>query len=97
MQIYSILGDFKVIQTIKNRDELLVLGTYEDLGRAFDSNRIFLFNPSESLFGIYLCKQECAEFMNDIIQDIHYHEWEGLKIEKSTSKKPSTKGDIFQQ
>lgn len=82
MKISSLQGDFKVIQTIKNRDELLVLGSWKDLVRMFDSSRTFLVNKSESLFGIYLCKQECAEFMNKIIQDIDYHEWEDFQIEK---------------
>ncbi|SFT74515.1 hypothetical protein SAMN04489724_1979 [Algoriphagus locisalis] len=82
MKISSLQGDFKVIQTIKNRDELLVLGSWKDLVRMFDSNRTFLVNRNESLFGIYLCKQECAEFMNKIIQEIDYHEWEDFKIDK---------------
>ncbi|MEB2774783.1 hypothetical protein SYJ56_05665 [Algoriphagus sp. D3-2-R+10] len=82
MKISSVQGNFKVIQTIKNRDELLVLGSWKDLVRLFDSSRTFLVNRSESLFGIYLCKQECAEFMNKIVQDIDYHEWEDFKINK---------------
>ncbi|MEB2779453.1 hypothetical protein [Algoriphagus persicinus] len=84
MKISCLQGDFKIIQTIKNRDELLVLGSWKNLVRIFDSSRTFLVNKSESLFGIYLCKQECAEFMNKIIQDIDYHEWEDFKIEKPT-------------
>ncbi len=84
MKISSLQGDFKIIQTIKNQDELLVLGAWKDLVRMFDSNRTFLVNKNESLFGIYLCKQECAEFMNKIIQEIDYHEWEDFKIEKPT-------------
>jgi hypothetical protein len=83
MKISSLQGNFKVIQTIKNRDELLVLGSWKDLVRIFDSSRTFLVNKNESLFGIYLCKKECAEFMNKIIQDIEYHEWEDFKVEKS--------------
>lgn len=82
MKISSLQGDFKVIQTIKNRDELLVLGYWKDLVSKFESSRTFLVNRNESLFGIYLCKQECAEFLNRIIQDIDYHEWEDHKIQK---------------
>ena len=82
MKISSCQGEFKVIQTIKNRDELLVLGSWKDLVRLFDSSRTFLVNKNESLFGLYLCKQECAEFINKIIQDIDYHEWEDFKIDK---------------
>ena len=81
MKISSLQGNFKIIQTIKNRDELLVLGSWKDLVRMFDSSRTFLVNRSESLFGIYLCKQECAEFMNKIIKEIDYHEWEDFKID----------------
>jgi len=84
MKISSPTGDFKIIQTIKNRDELLVLGSWQNLVKVFDSNRTFLVNKSDSLFGIYLCKQECAEFMNKIIQEIDYHEWEDFKIDKPT-------------
>ncbi|WP_339874804.1 hypothetical protein [uncultured Algoriphagus sp.] len=83
MKISSYQGNFKVIQTIKNRDELLVLGSWKDLVRMFDSSRTFLVNKSESLFGIYLCKQECAEFVNRIIKDIDYHEWEDFKVDKT--------------
>ena len=82
MKISSLQGDFKVIQTIKNRDELLVLGYWKDLVSKFESSRAFLVNRNESLFGIYLCKQECVEFLNRIIQDIDYHEWDGLKVQK---------------
>lgn len=82
MKISSPTGDFKIIQTIKNRDELLILGSWQNLVKVFDSNRTFLVNKNESLFGIYLCKQECAEFMNKIIQEIDYHEWEDFKIDK---------------
>ncbi|PZX46364.1 hypothetical protein [Algoriphagus chordae] len=82
MKISSPIGDFKIIQTIKNRDELLILGSWQNLVKAFDSSRTFLVNRNDSLFGIYVCKQECAEFMNKIIQDIDYHEWEDFKIEK---------------
>ncbi len=83
MKITSFQGNFKVIQTIKNRDELLVLGSWKDLVRIFDSNRTFLINKKESLFGIYLCKQECSEFINKLIQDIDYHEWEDFNVENS--------------
>ncbi|WPR74616.1 hypothetical protein [Algoriphagus sp. NG3] len=82
MKISSSKGRFKVIQTIKNRDELLILGSWSDLVRIFDSNRTFLVNKQESIFGIFLCKQECAEFMTKIIQEIDYHEWEDFTFDR---------------
>lgn len=82
MKISSLQGDFKIIQTTKNRDELLVLGSRKDLVRIFDSSRTFLVTRNESLFGIYLCKQECAEFMNRIIQEIDCLKWEDFKVHK---------------
>lgn len=82
MKITSIKGSFKVIQTIKNRDELLVLGSWIDLVRIFDSRRVFLVNKQESVFGIFLCKQECAEFMAKIIQEIDYNEWEDFTLDQ---------------
>lgn len=82
MKISSTKGNFKIIQTLKNRDELLILGSWNDLVGLFDSGRTFLINRADSLFGIYICKQECAEFMTKIIQDIDYHEWEDFRMEK---------------
>ncbi len=82
MRISSLKGNFKVVQTIKNRDELLVLGSWSDLVRVFDSNRTFLVNKQESIFGIFLCKQECADFMAKIIQEIDYHEWEDFTLDQ---------------
>ena len=67
-----------------NKDELLVLGSWKDLVRIFDSSRAFLIDKSNSLFGIYLCKQECAEFLNKLIHDIDCNEWEDFRVEKST-------------
>lgn len=81
MKISSAIGEFKIIQTLKNRDELLVLGSWKDLVKLFDSSRTFLVNKSEGLFGIYLCKQECAEFLTNILKNIDYHEWEDFRME----------------
>lgn len=82
MKIASLHGNFKIIQTIKNRDELLILGNWNELVKIFDSKRAFLVDKSTSLFGVYICKQECADFMCRIIQDIDYNEWEDFKIEE---------------
>lgn len=81
MKISSRSGNFKIIQTIKNRDELLVLGSWSDLSKIFASQRIFLVNKNESLFGLYLCKQECADFVYQIIQEINYCEWDAINLE----------------
>ncbi|MBY5952205.1 hypothetical protein OU792_13180 [Algoriphagus sp. NF] len=84
MKISSQLGNFKIIQTIKDRDELLILGSWADLVKLFDSKRTFRVNENQNLFGIYVCKQECAEFLTRILQDIDYHEWEDFQLEKSS-------------
>jgi hypothetical protein len=84
MKISSINGSFKIIQTVKNRDELLVLGSWLDLVKVFDSGRIFCVEKKEGLFGIYLCKQECAELMAHLIQNIDYHEWEDFNMDPSS-------------
>ncbi|UZD21969.1 hypothetical protein PBT90_00665 [Algoriphagus halophytocola] len=81
MKISSQTGNFKIIQTIKNRDELLVLGSWRDLIKVFASQRIFLVNKKESLFGLYLCKQECADFVYQIIQEINYCEWDAINLD----------------
>ena len=83
MKISSLNGSFKIIQTIKNQDELLVLGTWADLVKIFDSKRAFCIDKKEGLFGIYLCKQECLELMTYLIQNIDYHEWEDFKLESA--------------
>ena len=88
MKISSLNGSFKIIQTVKNQDELLVLGTWADLVKIFDSKRTFCVDKKEGLFGIYVCKQECAELMAYLVQNIDYHEWEDFTIDKvSTSSR----------
>ncbi|WP_075350140.1 hypothetical protein [Algoriphagus marinus] len=84
MKITSSHGNFKIIQTIKNRDELLVLASWSNLVKQFGSERIFLINEKDSLFGIYICKQECSDFMSKMIQNIDYHEWEDFKMDFSS-------------
>mgnify|MGYP006205758671 CR=1 FL=1 len=82
MKISSLNGSFKIIQTVKNQDELLVLGSWSDLVKIFDSKRTFCVNRKDGLFGIYLCKQECADLMVYLVQHIDYHEWEDFALEK---------------
>lgn len=87
MKISSQFGNFKIIQTIKDRDELLVLGNWTDLVKLFDSKRTFRVNEQENLFGIYVCKQECAEFLAKMLQKIDYHEWEDFRLDTKLSEK----------
>ncbi len=68
MKIRCSKGNFKIIQTKINQDELLVLGFWSDIVKYFGSTRLFLVNQKESSFGIYVCKQECAELMSELIQ-----------------------------
>jgi hypothetical protein len=81
MKITSSKGNFKIIQTKKNQDELLILGTWMDIVRHFGSTRAFLINREESSFGIYVCKQECAEFMSKLIQDLDSNDWEDFSMD----------------
>jgi hypothetical protein len=81
MKIASSKGNFKIIQTKINQDELLVLGSWSDIVRHFGSTRAFLINREQSSFGIYVCKQECAEFMSKLIQDLDTNDWEDLTLD----------------
>lgn len=85
MKISTSNGDFKIIQTVKNQDELLILGSWSDIVKNFESTRAFLVNKSEGLFGIYVCKQECNDFLSNLLFSIDYNEWEDFKMEKITS------------
>jgi hypothetical protein len=85
MKITSSKGNFKIIQTIKNRDELLILGSWTDITKQFESKRTFLVNKAEGLFGIYICKQECQEFINHLMMDIDYNEWEDFRLDEVSS------------
>ena len=85
MKISTQKGNFKIIQTIKNRDELLVLGSWIDIVNSFESKRAFLVNKEQGLFGIYLCKQECNSFISKLMQGIDYNEWEDFKLEDQNS------------
>lgn len=78
MKISSALGDFKIIQTASNKDELLILGSWNDLVMSFDSTRAFMVCRDTKLFGVYLCKQECVEFMTKAIQQIDTQCWDGM-------------------
>ncbi len=81
MNITTSRGSYQIIQTVKNQDELLILANWMDLARLFDSKRIFLVNKKESLFGIYLCKQECAQKLFELIKNIDYKDWDHLNLD----------------
>jgi hypothetical protein len=81
MKITCSKGNFKIIQMKANQDELLVLGSWSDLVRCFGSIRVFLINREESTFGIYVCKQECADFMSKLIQDMDCSNWEDFTMD----------------
>jgi hypothetical protein len=86
MKITSSKGNFTIIQTKKNHDELLVLGSWMDIVRQFGSSRAFLINQKESSFGIYVCKQECAEFMSKLIQDMDCNDWQDFTVDFEVRK-----------
>lgn len=89
MKINCSKGNFKIIQIRKNQDELLILGTWSDLVKCFDSSRVFSIDRNEPSFGIYVCKQECAEFMSKLIRDMDINDREELinnyPVRKSTN------------
>lgn len=80
MKINCSKGNFKIVQIKKNQDELLVIGAWSDLVKCFESSRVFLIDRKESSFGIYVCKQECAEFMSKLIRDMDIYDREDLII-----------------
>lgn len=86
MKISTTIGDFKIIQTAKNRDELLILGSWSDLVSSFDSARAFMVNKDTQLFGVYLCKQECVEFITKAIQQIDFKDWDRFSLDPVTEE-----------
>ncbi len=82
MKISTSIGTYKIIQTIRNQDELLILSSWESLARLFKSQRIFLVNKKESIFGTYLGKQECAETLLELVKKIDYRDWDQLNLKK---------------
>ena len=82
MNIHCTFGMFKIIQSVSNEDELLVLSQWESLKKLFEASRIFLVNNNDSVFGVYLAKKECLEAVNEMIKNIDYRDWDHLKLEK---------------
>lgn len=84
MKISTSFGTYKIIQTLRNHDELLILSRWDSLTRLFDSEKIFLVNPKESIFGAYLGKQECASTLLELIKHIDYRDWDHLDLDKES-------------
>lgn len=82
MNIHCTFGMFKIIQSVSNEDELLVLSGWESLKKLFEENRIFLVNNNDAVFGVYLAKKECLDAMGVMIKNIDYRDWDHLKLEK---------------
>ncbi|AFL84141.1 hypothetical protein Belba_1529 [Belliella baltica DSM 15883] len=80
MEITCTFGSFKIMQTMENKDELLIVSKWKSLSKVFGSSRIFMINKKESVFGVYVCKQECAETLIELIKSIDYRDWEHFKI-----------------
>ena len=81
MNIHCTFGMFKIIQSVSNEDELLVLSQWESLKKLFEAKRIFLVNTDDAVFGVYLAKNECLDAMNEMIKNIDYRDWDHLKLE----------------
>lgn len=79
MEITCTYGSFKIVQKTENKDELLILSKWKSLSKVFGSNRIFMINKEDSIFGVYVCKQECAETLIELIKSIDYRDWDYLK------------------
>jgi hypothetical protein len=82
MNIHCTYGMFKIIQSVSNEDELLVLSQWESLKKLFEPSRIFLVNNNDAIFGVYLAKKECLEALNEMIKNIDYKDWDHLKLDK---------------
>ncbi|MCH7405373.1 hypothetical protein [Belliella aquatica] len=80
MEITCTFGSFKIMQTMENKDELLIISKWKSLSKVFGSSRIFMINKEDSIFGVYVCKQECAETLIELIKSIDYRDWDHFKI-----------------
>ncbi len=90
MNITTSRVSYQIIQTVKNEDELLILSNWTGLAQLFDSKRIFLVNKNESIFGIYVCKQECAQKLFELIKNIDYKDWDHLNLDKENFSNKKT-------
>jgi hypothetical protein len=82
MNIHCTFGIFKIIQSVSNEDELLVLSEWESLKNCLKPSRIFLVNNNDAVLGFISAKKECLDAMNEMIKNIDYRDWDHLKLEK---------------
>jgi len=80
MNIECTFGKFKIIQTVTNDEELLILSKWDCLNNFFASSRIFLVNQKDAVFGVYLNKMECIETISELIKNINYKDWDHLHL-----------------
>ncbi|WP_373520030.1 hypothetical protein [Aquiflexum sp.] len=80
MNIDCTFGKFKIIQTVSDDEELLILSKWDCLKNFFASSRIFLVNQKEAVFGVYLNKKECLETIDVLIKNIDYKDWDNLHL-----------------
>lgn len=81
MNIECTFGKFKIIQTVADHEELLILSKWDSLKFFFASSRIFLVNQKDAVFGVYLNKKECIETIGELIKNINYKDWDHLHLE----------------
>ncbi|MHA7129704.1 hypothetical protein [Algoriphagus namhaensis] len=87
MKISTAIGKFKIIQTAQDRDELLMMGSWNDLVRSFDSSRTFLVDREKKLFGVFVCKQECLEFLSKALKQLDNQSWDQLQLDTGMETK----------
>lgn len=80
MNIECTFGKFKIIQTVTNDEELLILSKWDCLKNFFASSRIFLVDQKDAVFGVYLNKKECIETIGELIKHIDYKDWDHLHL-----------------
>jgi len=81
MIIECTFGKFKIIQTVNNDEELLILSKWDCLKNFFASSRIFLVDQKDAVFGVFLNKKECIETITELIKNINYKDWDHLHLE----------------
>lgn len=80
MNIDCTFGRFKIIKTVSRKDELLVLSKWDSLVKIFENSRIFMVNPKDAIFGVYLGQKECFETVQRLIKEIDYKDWDNLEL-----------------
>lgn len=80
MNIECTFGKFKIIKTLANKDELLILSQWDCLVKVFENSRIFLVNKKDAIFGVYTQQNEFLETLSKLIQQIDYRDWDHLHL-----------------